>query len=253
MRKAWIGAVIGIVAYVIFVAAQVPASWVISRLQQQVPGLQLMGAKGGFWSGHADQVVYNQQQLEQVDWKLNPLTLLKGCLGYAVNGLWHGQPLSVNAGVKWNKQPCITDLQGEIDLASLLEVMQMPVEAEGVLNLDIDRLDFSTEASLPMIAGDIEWREARVLSPMEMDLGEAHLQVSQEGEMMMGTLTSEGGNVLIDAPLEISTEGGFTLNMVIRTEGEATEDIDATLGAFAEFHDGAYHLDYSDNIYSLMQ
>ena len=253
MRKAWIGVAIGVVAYVIFVVAQIPASWVISRLQQQVPGLQLVAAKGGFWSGEADQVVYNQQQLDHVNWKLNPLTLLKGCLGYAVNGLWHGQPLSVNAGVKWNKQPCITDLQGEIDLTSLLEVMQMPVEAEGILNLDIDRLDFSAVASLPMITGDIEWNDAKVHSPMEMNLGVAQLHVSPEGEMMTGTLTSEGGNILIDAPLEISTEGSFTLNMIIRTEGEATEDIDATLETFAEFHDGAYHLDYSDNIYSLMQ
>ena len=254
MSKVWLGVMVGAVSYIIFMAMQAPASWVIQRAQQQLPGLAISGVTGSLWRGQASQVNYQDQQIDKASWALNPLTLLQGCLGYHVKGQWQGQPVSLNAGSQWNKQPCISAVKGSLDLSILLASGNLPVQVSGIVEVDIDTVSFAQGGQLPLFSGRLHWPEANIISPLELDLGSVSLQLDPDGNTMMrGELTAQGGQLTIDAPVDITPEGDFSINMAIRFDGEPSEEIQAGLGAFAEFHDGVYQLEYSDNIYSILQ
>lgn len=68
-----------VVGYLIFAIATVPAALVLSTVTLP-KGIQFAGVSGTLWNGHASQLQYDRQVINNVDWTLSAPALLTGRL-----------------------------------------------------------------------------------------------------------------------------------------------------------------------------
>jgi general secretion pathway protein N len=76
IRKRWFLPVVGVLAYLIFFIATLPADLVLGRLAKA--GVQGAGVEGTLWSGHAAVVQIGSTPVGAVTWKTRALPLLIG-------------------------------------------------------------------------------------------------------------------------------------------------------------------------------
>src|SRR6187401_756635 len=77
MKKIWPLAVLGIVSYLVFAIATLPAQLLISRL---APAVMAAGVQGSVWKGQAQVVQTGATQLGSLSWNLHVLPLFTGRL-----------------------------------------------------------------------------------------------------------------------------------------------------------------------------
>lgn len=75
MKKIWPLVVLGIVSYVVFAIATLPARLLVARL---APVIVADGVQGTVWNGEAQVVQQGSVFLGSIDWKLHPLALFTG-------------------------------------------------------------------------------------------------------------------------------------------------------------------------------
>ena len=84
----------GVAAYVVFLVAGVPASFVAARLSAALPGrVTLSDTRGTLWAGsaHAQVVAHGGPVfLDRLEWRLQPSRLAAGRLAFDVRAMARG-------------------------------------------------------------------------------------------------------------------------------------------------------------------
>ena len=115
MKKAVRYLVFGLVMYVIFLVATVPAPWVYGRwLQHHMGNWALYGVQGTVWEGRATLVKSGNLQLENLHWDLHPLSLLWGRLEVALEFKYATAPGALVLGRSFTGTWHIDDMNLEL-------------------------------------------------------------------------------------------------------------------------------------------
>lgn len=187
-----------VLAYLIFLVVLAPATWWL-KLVSLPAGVQHGAVSGTLWQGSIRQVQYQQLQLAELHWRLQPWSLL----------LLKAELQLKSGSVSQNQQPYMqTQLTAtpsglqlnnglfRLPVPTLLPLLQLPlpVQAEGELVIDISRLALNSGLCTDL-TGNASWTDARLQPPTGtwLELGQFN-----------GSLSCENGSpVLITDPANI--------------------------------------------------
>jgi general secretion pathway protein N len=134
-RYVIIGVITLIVGLLVVFPARIAYQWFAPQ------GIALSGIEGSIWSGQAREGEVGGVYLQDVNWRMRPLALFTGKLGYALeadaaSGFVDG---AVALGLGGTAE--LTDLTASLSLQALQETIGMP-GLSGMVNLQFERLVF---------------------------------------------------------------------------------------------------------------
>ena len=240
---------IGVVAYVLFLVVTAPAAKVIPYFESQLQGARLAGLSGTLWSGRALQVSVPPVQLTQVGWQFKPLRLLLGSIAFQLDGQLSGKAFSALAGRGLFSGPYLADVTGSVSAVDLMFWAGLSaVELDGELNFLLDDVEFSPD-SVPAVAGQLTWKPAMVLAPIELNLGLGELTTVIESDgVTRGQLIANGGALTMQGEVTLQADGHYQLVGDVKKTGTVPQAVDKFLSTFAEAGNGGYRLEWSDQI-----
>jgi general secretion pathway protein N len=248
MKSWWRLLVAGLAAYAVFLVLSAPAAKLLPYLQARLPGVQFAAPSGTLWSGQAVRVGAGAVQLDRLRWRLRPLALFKGALEFSLDAELGGRPLTGRAGMGVFSGAYLSDVVGQVVASDLLYWTGMTqVKLDGQLDFAIDAIK-GIGSGLPAVAGTISWSPARVLAPLELNLGQAQLVTQIESGATRGQLSASGGVLSGTGELTVNPDGNYALVAELQTKGSVPQAVDKFLATFAEFKDGKYRLEWSDQI-----
>jgi general secretion pathway protein N len=189
-------AVLGIVAYLVFLLAHVPAAWVGFALERSSRGALALGAPlGTVWKGSGLLAVRSGGALRgiaDIEWRCNPLSIFTGRLNVALSGIAPDARLraSVSLGAGSVR---LQNVEADAP-AALLEPVVLAVafaKPEGRLRVRADSFEIGGAGVLG--AATVEWLEAGALQTQR--LGDYRLQITGSGERAAVKLATLRGDL----------------------------------------------------------
>ena len=247
MKSYWRGLLIGVTAYLLFMVVGAPAAKVLSWVQPD--GVHIAGVEGSLWSGQAALVSVAPVQLESLRWQFRPFALLVGQLGYALQADLQGNPVQADVGSSFLGTPRVSDVRGRIAAADLLRMLGVPqhVGLAGDLEFDISKVVWA-DSGYPALQGVVTWSPARIVTPVQLELGKAQLDTWIEDGITRGKLETQGGTLLVEADVELQASGAYRLDARLQQKGDMPPAVGQFLSSFAEYSNGTYRLEWSDSI-----
>jgi hypothetical protein len=208
----------GVLLYLLFLAAQMPAVWLAGRLPADSP-VQLRQIEGNLWQGAAGHVVWHASidslDLGPLRWTLQPIELFRGGLGIAFELGLAAEPLKGQLSYGGDGIH-LRAVQGAIDAPVLgfasraLSLLQ----PQGKLVLDIAELHLSGNRIHG--AAQADWRDARsglVAAP----LGDyrAELRADPDGRRARITVQTQQGAVAISGNGDYHPGKGLSGRLVL--------------------------------------
>jgi len=138
-------AILGLLAYLVFLVTQLPVTHVLARLEPLPEKIQIYGAEGTVLAGRAALVQKENWRFEQVTWKLRPWALVTGQLEFDVT--FHNSDEnrgSARVGTTILRQPYLADLRAHLRLSTLEPLWQPSmINLSGWLGTELDYFDWS--------------------------------------------------------------------------------------------------------------
>ena len=248
MKLWWRSALVGTVAYLLFLLMAAPAAKVLPVFQSRLQNIQLAGVEGSLWSGKAAQVDVSPLQLKDVNWRFRPFGLFAGRAVFKVRGQLQAQRIKAKAGSTLLGRPYLSDVKGRVSANDLFYWMGIKqVQLDGQLDFDIDDVEWS-ESGLPAMAGTASWSSAQLVSPVKLVFGKAQLDTRIEDAVTRGQLKTTGGALLVQADVELKTDGAYRFDADIQQKGDLPQAVSKFLSTFAEYKDGNYRLEWADKL-----
>ena len=200
--------VLGLVSYLIFVIAQLPANKVYYFAEdilddRDVP-LEIYGLTGSVWNGEAKRISYNGQHFNQVAWELHPLALLTGNMSASLR---YKNPEGDASGLfSYSFSGTITaeNFRANIQATEALKLAKIPAfKLGGEFKLNLPRLVLS-DNRLSFVSGRLLWADAKSIFPQKLTLGDLVVDMSTGEDDVISANLNDGGG-----PLELG--GGLTL------------------------------------------
>jgi general secretion pathway protein N len=249
MTSVWRYVTTAVAAYVLFLVLTAPAAKLLPMFQSQLPAVQLSGVTGTLWSGQAAQLIVQSVPLTGVSWELRPVALFFGAMEYQVEGQLNGQPLALRLGRSLFSGAYVSDISARIAASDLLYWSGLKqVGVNGQLQFNIEEVEGIGGDGLPAVGGTATWIPAMVLAPLELNLGEARLVSRIEAGVTRGQLTAGGGALTLAGELTVNPDGNYQLVAEVQKKGNVPQAVDKFLDTFAEFKNGRYHLEWSDQL-----
>jgi general secretion pathway protein N len=244
---AW--AALGLAAYVLFLFALMPASFVAERARVATNGaVQLTEASGPWWNGRARGRISPASaapvELDALSWQLKPLRLFVGRVAFDVKASAVGLVADLEAARTlggWQAR----DVNARADAAALATIAPLlsALRPTGAITLTAPRLEWDgTQLDGEATA---EWRGATVGFSEVRPVGSYRASFEASGS------TAKVGIVTLDGPLRITAQGAMQPTGRFNFTGEAKADsaqavalepLLAMLGT--RRGDGAYGIDW---------
>jgi general secretion pathway protein N len=195
-------AVLGIVAYLVFLLANLPAAWLGFALERSSRGAFALGDPAGtLWKGSGLLALRSGgafRGIADLEWSCNPLSVLIGRLNVALSGIAPGTRLRANVSLGKGSVR-FRNVEAEAPAALLEPALPAAAFAkpDGRLRVLADSFEIG-EASL-VGAATVEWVEAGVSGLQR--LGDYRLQITGSGERAAVKLATLRGD------LRLSGEG----------------------------------------------
>jgi len=213
VRRNWLRYVLlGLAAYLAFLAVLLPARWLAPHLPSDI---RLQGVTGTPWRGHAERVEYAGYAVDGVDWRIQaPYRLVLGSLswrlriergalsGFVDLGLSPGRITLENTDLNLNLKLLEDALSG---LRLRLDGRPIHLQAE-VLEL---RRDGPGAAR-----GMARWEHAALRSPVGLALGNLNLELTDDDQGWLGTLSNDSNQLHIGGTIRVLQ--GWAWNSEIR-------------------------------------
>ncbi|MEW9797736.1 type II secretion system protein N [Alteromonas sp. CYL-A6] len=197
-RSLWIAG--GILAFVIFLIAYLPASQVLGRLSLP-KNVSVSGISGTLWEGKARLIVANGLPIENLRWSLNPLSLLAGRISAELNAgeLRNPDAIAFKGPVSVSlfnpdhiaSEDLVLYLPADRVLANV--PLPLPVNAGGRFRVRLDELAFGPACDTLRGTGD--WLNATVAGTQgPIDFGSYTATLRCEGDSI--GIRVNGNNLL---------------------------------------------------------
>ncbi|MCW8919195.1 MAG: type II secretion system protein N [Gammaproteobacteria bacterium] len=237
MRRWWHYLLVGVVAWVLFMAWRFPApvayGMVVERLGAAGAAVRLAGIEGTLWRGEAQQLQYRQRLVGHLDWQLSPWGLLLGRLGGELRVTQdNGYLLARGHAPFGSGEPVLTQLEGRLPLTTLQPYLTMvPLPLAGVLSLKLEGVRLSPEGRLQQAEGRLVWHQAGVTAPQPLLFGDLQMTLQNRDEGgIKGEISDSGGPLWLRATLTLGADGAYQLTGEARAAEPSLRQSLALLG-----------------------
>ncbi len=200
----------GVVAFLGFLVAMVPASQLSSRLP---PGIVMTGVGGTIWSGRASNLQLQGRSLGALRWFCRPWRLLLLEWSCQVTFSPAGGEVSADLTGDFGGQVEARGIRGQVPV-SAFEGIATPIGWTGVLELDVEQLRIAS-AKPQEAAGTLFVRSLKAPGPGGQLLGDFELVVG-EGAVGTDTLTGRlrdlGGPLRVRGTIELKRDGSYMMS-----------------------------------------
>lgn len=211
-------AVLGAVAYVAFVVAGIPASFVLAQAQRALPGkIEVRAAHGSAWRGSAQLTIATPGgpvALDRLEWRWLPSRLVAGRFAFAVGAASQGIEANFEAARtvgSWETR----DLAAHGPAAALTALLPWlaPWRPEGAMRIASPHL--ATDGSEVRGEARVEWSGASVALSEVKPLGSYRADIVAEGHAGRLTVTT------LEGPLQVAGKGTLNPPARLAFSGEA--------------------------------
>lgn len=179
--------IVGVVAFLIFVLLQVPATWLISKFYKNNQALH--NVNGNIWQGSADWKKGNLRG--SLNWKVRPLDLLLLRVGADVELHSGNTQLSGIMGYGLNKALIVKNLEGQLAPETLKKVADWQWPATAIQFKELD-FKYKQEQGFSQVTGQMQWAGGELIYSF------AQRQERMNVPAMTGQLADESGQLLLD-------------------------------------------------------
>lgn len=215
MQRAWRLIALGVAVYLLTLVTTLPAARITGLLEERVPDLSIHAVSGSVFSGQASRVVWQDLDLGPVHWQFRPVALLLGSIEYRAeltHPANHGQ---LTAGVSLTGRVYAQDLELVV-LPDRVLNHYSPVEiiTSGELLLAFEEIDLADMFS-NNTAGQLAWRDAVILEPVNMVLGQLELGVQGGADELVGEVI-EGGELGASGEVSLSRDSHYQVRLLLQ-------------------------------------
>ncbi len=175
---------------------------------QQIPLLTL-NEQGTLWSGQAEAMEIKGLVLGGVEWRIAPLSLLRGRLGYHLQFRDQGGEGQAWLGVDLTGRASLEDFTGRLAAQRVLPLLPLPMAATLGGDLVFEDVDLELMQGRPTSAsGYLKWQEAQLLSPVPLDMGLVELELQESDKGITGVYTGQGSAFVMEGTVQTDTAAG---------------------------------------------
>lgn len=211
--------------------------------------LAVQGIEGTLWSGRVARLAHPAFPVGPLAWRLRPQAVLLGRLEYQVfaqSGQGGGE-LRAGRGLFAGRYVAAAHLS--VPAAELAQRLgQKMVSLAGDFQIDIDELKLSADG-IGALQGVLVWRDARIVQPSPMALGNPRMQLGLREGQIVGTLDNEGGPLELSGEVLIGMDRHYRLDALLKPRAAADAPLRQALGLLgAPDAQGRYRLQYSGTL-----
>ncbi len=200
----------GVVAFLVFLVAMVPATRLAGRLP---PGIGLGGLSGTIWSGHARELAVRGRPLGAAEWHCSPWRLLVFEWSCRVNLSPTSGKVSGDISGDFGNEIIGSDITGQLPI-SAFEGLVTPRGWTGELELDVGEIRL-VDGRPSSATGTLHLRSLRAPGPSGETLGDFELVVGEGSvgtDTLSGRLRDLGGPLHVRGAVELGRDGRYVLN-----------------------------------------
>jgi general secretion pathway protein N len=248
VRQIWRLVALGVGAYLLVLVATFPAARVSRMLLDQDADLSLNGVSGSVFSGKAAQLVYQGLDIGPVHWQFRPFALLLGRVDYRIELTSPANHGHLIVGKTLTGRTNIHDIDMELLPDRLVNhYSPVTVDTSGTVHLVFETFnpgaDYSGEVS-----GQLEWRDAAILEPMNLVLGQLALDAVTEDGELVGRVTN-GGELGASGELALSAAYVYRVKLLLHPGNDVSADTLDMFDLFAQRQpNGDYRIDMSGQL-----
>ena len=143
----------GIASFLLFLVANIPAGFMMNRVEGAMPGaIQTAGVEGTLWNGRVRAIDMTGWQLRNTRWQISVPALFTGRLAADIETRTAGGEITAGVAVSLTGKLMVSDLQASGPLAPLARQFQLPVTG-GRYEATIDTLQLVDNWPTALIAG----------------------------------------------------------------------------------------------------
>ncbi len=224
---------LGVVVYIVFLVATLPASFLSSYILPSVQatrGVKLQSVHGSVWQGYAMDASVNRFNLGRLDWDLSGWGLLFGDIDLDVkfknqNSKGYGD-ISFGLGGK--------SIVKNIELQFHAEVLKrmvygMPISFRGEQRGSLKLLEVRRGEVLKS-QGRVVWQSAALRAPQNIELGSFLITLEPMNDGTKMKISDEGsGPVITDINLTVKGNGEYKFNGTLKARDERQQHITEAL------------------------
>ena len=198
---------LGIAAFFIFLIISAPAAIITRTIENYTPArFQLVS--GSVWNGSAGLMQLPGISVGPIQWKIKPLSLLRGALAMQLdidNNNTGNSDIRGNAFVEVNAfgDVKLENANLSADAEWLFTQAAIPAAAAGRFQLQLERLSIGLKDRLPEVQGTFSWQNASVTYPQVYDLGEYQIALNYESSDENPVELVKGDIKDINSPLQV--------------------------------------------------
>ncbi len=235
--------ILGLIAYVAFLIATVPSTFVIARAMAIAPGmLQVSDEHGTLWAGHARALLASPGgtlSFDRIDWTLEPRALAAGRLAFRVNATGNGVDAHALVGRGFSSWH-LAETNARMSAAALPAFVPLlsAWHPEGTISFTTSGMDWNDDG-VARGALTLDWQAAAVAFSDVKPLGHYVVDASGDGGPVTVKLASPEGPLRMSGQGSMS-QGRFTFTGEAKGEGEQASRLEPLLGLMgARRADGA--------------
>ena len=227
-RKGYWLIVYGVLGYLLFLVAQLPAAFVWQHLPASLTQkVGFTALEGSAWSATASGVTVNGQALGKVAWSLSPLALVTGRLGGEVQIRNPLGALQADMKVDSAQRLELNDVQGDFN-ARLLDPLARPVMLDGQIVLALESVRFQP-GTLLELSGTAQWRGAGIAGITDLPLGEVRIKAVPDKGGSRLQVSNRGGAIDINGVITVTSGGRYNLDLTLLNRDRQRKDLDTML------------------------
>ncbi len=243
----------GIVAYLVFLIATMPAAPIIGLFKDSIP-LTINNVSGTVWTGHATTVISNRNlTLNNLQWSFLPWRLLLATVAIDVNAEFSNRPLTTRLSTGIGGNLDVHDLYMKLDAADIASLISLPLgELSGEFRLNINSASLEP-GSVPRIDGTVNWDQASVTIAETADLGNVSILINENDDSpLSASIRNKGGHISLNGTFTTTPEGEYSLQLTMKPNATASDNLIDSIAMFArKQRNGEYLLNNKGNLKQL--
>ena len=244
----------GVLALILFLIINIPASLVINNFKNSAPQINIQNVSGTLWNGSAQQVtIQSKHVFKNVGWSicLSHLLIAEACV--ELEAVYNKNPLSGQLNVDLNKKIQGKNIKTTMSAQSLSQMITMPMgEIDGDISVDLATLNWK-QGEIPSANGIIKWAKASITIAETAHLGDVTINLTESEENPVNAeISNQGGQLSIGGLASVNSKTDYNLDLNFTPNQKASKNLKDSLSLFARPQaNGSFVLKNSGNLKQL--